>query len=176
MNIALAILTFIVANIAVFYFTYLSHKFKKEPQKIPRKFTFLSYDPANMTIEVPLRYLRKLLFALSFMLPSFQSQIVCLLAVNISFIFYYLCHQPSKSSITNYICLLLELLMIILESIFYAYNRLDSKPTNSQIGFSLGMLAVEGIAMITIITWLFYRLALMIRETDSWKHIYAKIT
>ena len=129
-----------------------------------------------MTIEIPLRYLRKLLFVVSFMLPSFQSQIVSLLAINISFIFYYLCHQPSKSSVTNYVCLFLELLMIILESIFYAYNRLESKPTDSQIGFSFGMLTVQGLAIITIIVWLFYRLVFMIRETDSWKHIYAKIT
>lgn len=124
MNIALAILTFIIANAAVFYITFLSHKYKKEPEKIPRKFTFLSYDPSNMTIEVPLRYLRKLLFVVSFMLPTFQSQIVCLLAINLSFLFYYLCHQPTKSSVTNYVCLFLELLMIILQSLFYAYNRL----------------------------------------------------
>jgi hypothetical protein len=124
MNISLAILTFIITNTAVFYITYLSHKYKKEPEKIPRKFTFLAYDPSNMIIEVPLRYLRKLLFVVSFMLPSFQSQIVSLLAVNLSFLFYYLCHKPSKSSMTNYVCLFLELLMIILESLFYAYNRL----------------------------------------------------
>jgi hypothetical protein len=129
-----------------------------------------------MTIEVPLRYLRKLLFVVSFMFPSFQSQIVSLLAINISFIFYYLCHHPAKSSVTNYVCLFLELLMIILESIFYAYNRLLSKTTESQIGFSLGMLTIQGVAIVTIIVWLVYRLVFMIRETDSWKHIYAKIT
>lgn len=38
------------------------------------------------------------------------------------------------------------------------------------------MLTVQGIAIVTIIVWLFYRLVFMIRETDSWKHIYAKIT
>lgn len=66
--------------------------------------------------------------------------------------------------------------MIILESIFYAYNRLLSKTTESQIGFSLGMLTIQGVAIVTIIVWLVYRLVFMIRETDSWKHIYAKIT
>lgn len=89
-----------------------------------------------------MRYGRKLLFVIALLLSSLQSQVVALLAINISFLLIYLCLKPSKSPLTNKICIAVELLMIILESLFLAYDKLITKSVNNQLGFSIGMIII----------------------------------
>jgi hypothetical protein len=65
---------------------------------------------------------------------------------------------------------------IILEGLFIGYDKLVTKDTNSQLGFSIAMIVVEGLVILLVLAWAFYRLVLVIRETDSWKHIYKRLT
>jgi hypothetical protein len=60
--------------------------------------------------------------------------------------------------------------------LFLGYHKLISKNLNSQLGFSSGLIAVEGIMILTVLGWAIYRLVLLIRETDTWKQIYYKMT
>lgn len=56
---------------------------------------------------MPVRFLRKFLFVVALLLPAVQSQLVLLLAVNISFFIMLACYRPSKIPLTHYLCLLL---------------------------------------------------------------------
>lgn len=114
LNLALAAITFIILNGFAFYVLRLAHRYRESPGKIPKKFAFIQLEPANNTLEMPARYARKLAFGLALLLPSFQSQLVGLLAINLSFLVLYLCYRPSKNPLNNSVCLLLELLMVIL--------------------------------------------------------------
>jgi hypothetical protein len=112
---------------------------------------------------MPLRYGRKLFFAIALLLPSFQSQLVALLSINISFLVLYLCYKPSKTPLTNYVCLFLEVLLVLMEGVFFSYDKLDSKPVNSQLGFSVCMIILQGLSMLAILAWVVYRLILVIK-------------
>lgn len=114
LNIALASITFIGLNGFAFYVLRLAYRYRETPGKIPKKFAFIQLEPANNTLEMPARYARKLAFGLALLLPSFQSQLVGLLAINLSFLVLYLCYRPSKTPLNNSVCLLLELLMVVL--------------------------------------------------------------
>lgn len=67
-----------------------------------------------MILDMPVRFLRKLLFVIAFLLPSIQSQLILLLSVNISFFIMLACYRPSKVPLTHYLSLLLEFLIIII--------------------------------------------------------------
>lgn len=123
----------------------------------------MQLEATQNTLDIPIRYGRKLIFAIALLLPSFQSQLIALLSINCSFFVMYLCFRPSKTPLTNYVCFIFELLLIVLEGLFYAYDKLKTKNVDSQFGFSVGMMTVEGLIMITAVIWIIYRLILVIK-------------
>jgi phosphoglycerol transferase MdoB-like AlkP superfamily enzyme len=125
---------------------------------------------------MPIRYLRKLFFALALLLPSVQSQLVFLLSINLAFLIMLVVYRPSKTALTNYVCIFIELMLVVLECLCFAYDKLIFKTLDNQTGFADGMLVVEGAAMLTVLGWIIYRLGLVISETDVWKKIHAKLT
>lgn len=125
---------------------------------------------------MPVRYVRKLGFALALLLPTFQSQLVGFIAINLSFLCMYLCYRPSKTPLTNYVCIFMELLMIVYEGVYYGYDKLDVKSTNSQYGFSIGMIIVQITILLGMMAWIIYRLIIVIRDADMWKVVYERIT
>ena len=130
----------------------------------------------SFTLEMPLRYLRKTIFAAALLLPSLQSQAVAILAINIVFLFIFFFYQPSKNRITNYVCLSVEILLIILTGLFIAYDKILLKSIERQVGFSIGMLIVEASIVLILIVWSIYRLVLVIKDTETWQKIHAKVT
>ncbi len=107
LNIALSGLTILVLNAIVAYTVFLAYKYNKKHEKLPKKFVFLMLEPSNMMLDMPVRFLRKLFFVIALLLPSFQSQLVLLLSINISFFIMMLCYRPSKSTLTHYASLLI---------------------------------------------------------------------
>ena len=44
------------------------------------------------------------------------------------------------------------------------------------MGFAYALVVVQSLMILIVLVWVVYRLALVIRETDTWKAIYAKLT
>ena len=127
-------------------------------------------------MEIPIRYGRKYLLALALLLSSLQSQALAMLMTNAVFFIFYLCYQPATSPITNKVCMIIQIGYIILEGLFIGYDKLVAKDINSQLGFSIAMITIEGLVILLVLAWATYRLILVIRETNVWKHIYKKLT
>ena len=89
-----------------------------------------------------------------------------LLAVNILFVCFFGCYKPAKSPLTNKVIL----------SLFIAYDKTIVKDISTQHGYSIAMVTVECIMIMIAMVWCCYRLVLVIRETETWKKIYAKCT
>ena len=99
-----------------------------------------------------------------------------LLATNILFICFFGCYKPAKSSMTNKVVLVLELGLILLISLFIAYDKTIVKNIDTQQGYSIAMVIVECFIILIAMIWCCYRLVLVVRETETWKKIYAKCT
>ena len=91
---------------------------------------------------MPLRYIRKLLFCLSLLLPDVQTQGMALLATNVLFLCFFGCYKPAKSPLTNKIVIILELGLILLISLFLAYDKTVDKNITTQQGYAIAMVTV----------------------------------
>lgn len=83
-------LSFVVYTIVVSYFGY---KFKSK--KPPSKFAFLYMEPSAFPMELPLRYIRKMLFCFFLLLPSVDSQCISIIVLSSIFLMYIGCYMPS---------------------------------------------------------------------------------
>ena len=176
LNMMLAIITFLIFLSFTIVVVYLGIKYRHTPDKIPRKYSFLVLEPSAQSLEMPMRYIRKLLFCLCLLFSEIQSQAIALLAVNILFVCFFGCYKPAKSSLTNKVVLLLELGLILLLALFLAYDKTIVKDTSAQQGYSIAMVTIECIIILIAMVWCCYRLILVIRETETWKKIYSKCT
>jgi len=75
-------------------------------------------------MEIPFRYIRKLMLCLALVMPSFEAQVIIMMMVNFVFMAYYMCFTPSKSKLTNYLNFSVEIGYILIEALFYAYFKL----------------------------------------------------
>lgn len=60
-------------------------------------------EPAAFPMELPLRYLRKLLICVALLIPHADTQCLLLIVFNLIFFLYLLCFMPAKSTLTNVI-------------------------------------------------------------------------
>jgi hypothetical protein len=120
-------------------------------------------EPSASPLEMPMRYARKLIFCLGLLLTTVQTQGLVLLGSNILFLSFYICYRPAKAPLTNTICILLEIGLVLLIALFIAYDKLDTKDITNQLGFSIAMIVIEAIMMIIVLLWAIYRLILVIR-------------
>lgn len=101
LNMFLAIVTFIIFLIFTIWIFKLGVKYRADPDKIPKKYSFLMMEPSAYPLELPMRYMRKLLFCLALLLDSVQTQGMVLLASNIVFLSFFGCYKPASSPLTN---------------------------------------------------------------------------
>ena len=99
-------------------------------------------EPSAYPLELPMRYLRKLLFCLALLLTSVQTQGMVLLATNILFLSFFGCYKPAKAPLTNKVVISLEIGLILLISLFLGYDKLTTKDITNQLGFSIAMVVV----------------------------------
>ena len=176
LNMMLSILVLTVFVAFTGLVIYLGVKYRHKVDKIPKKYSFLMMEPSAHPFEMPLRYIRKLLFCLGLLLPDVQTQGMALLATNILFLCFFGCYKPAKSPLTNKIVIVLELGLILLISLFLAYDKTVDKTIATQQGYAIAMVTVAVIIILIALVWSFYRLMLVIKETETWKKIYAKCT
>ncbi len=98
-------------------------------------------------------------------MPSFEAQIVIMLMTNIVFMTYCMCFTPSKSKITNYVNFAIEIGYIVIEGLFYAYFKLENKNSEEQVGFAFTMIAVQGVILLVVFLWAFYRMICDFKES-----------
>ncbi len=125
---------------------------------------------------MPMRYLRKLLFCLGLMMPGVSTQGMVLLSANVMFLSFYGCYKPANSPVTNKVVLLIEVGLMLLICLFIGYDKMEVKSVSTQLGFSVALVVVEALLIVVVLVWAIYRLWLVIRETETWKAIYAKVT
>jgi hypothetical protein len=142
LNMFLAIVTFLIFTFFTIWIFRLGIKYRKEPEKIPKKYSFLMMEPSAYPLELPMRYLRKLLFCLALLLTSVQTQGMVLLATNILFLSFFGCYKPAKAPLTNKVVISLEIGLILLISLFLGYDKLTTKDITNQLGFSIAMVVV----------------------------------
>ena len=97
------------------------------------------------------------------LLGNLQTQATVILVGNIVFLCFFGCYKPAKSPLTNKIVVFLECGLMILMGLFIAYDKTIDKNVDTQLGYSIAMLVVEGIMFLVAIVWSFYRLVLVIR-------------
>lgn len=127
-------------------------------------------------MEIPLRYLRKLLLCMALVMPAFEAQIIIMLMINFVFMCYYLCFMPSASKMTNYLNFFIETGYIVLEGLFYGYFKLDFKTAEEQAGFSITFITVEALIIFVVFLWVLYRFIELFKSSSTWKYIYMKMT
>ena len=88
---------------------------------------------------------------------------MALIAINILFICFFGCYKPAKSPLTNKIVAILELGLIILISLFLAYDKTVDKSITTQQGYAIAMVVVAIIIILIALVWSCYRLILVIR-------------
>lgn len=77
-------------------------------------------------------------------------------------VIYSLCFKPSKNNPTNYMNASIHSIMVIYEIVLFIYNT-STKSAAYQNTISYTLFGMIGIAVITVIIWIFYRLVLFIR-------------
>lgn len=65
---------------------------------------------------------------------------------------------------------------MLLICLFIGYDKMEVKNVSTQLGFSVALVVVEALLIVIVLVWAIYRLWLVIRETETWKAIYAKVT
>lgn len=65
---------------------------------------------------------------------------------------------------------------MLLICLFIGYDKMEVKSVSTQLGFSVALVVVEVLLIVIVLVWAIYRLWLVIRETETWKAIYAKVT
>ena len=110
------------------------------------------------------------------MLGSIQTQGVVLLASSVTFLCFFGCYRPAKSPLTNKVIIILEIGLMLTISLFLAYDKVIDKNIDTQQGFAIALVVVQSIMILIALAWSFYRLVLVISETETWKSIYAKAT
>jgi hypothetical protein len=111
-NIVLVALTLVLFVGYTGFMLYLGFKYRKDVTEIPKKYAFLINEPSASPLELPLRYLRKLLLCCALLIPSVQGQLICMMALNFCFFMYILFFKPSNLKLTNALTFLLEVFYI----------------------------------------------------------------
>lgn len=91
-----------------------------------------------------------------------------MLMSNLVFMAYIMCFTPSKSKLTNYVNLAIEIGYVIIEGMFYAYFKLEDKTLEEQNGFAYGLIAVEGLVVVVAFLWMVYRFVADLKESSTW--------
>jgi len=76
-------------------------------------------------MEIPLRYVRKLIVCGALIIPNVDAQCIILIMGNLIFLLYTACYLPSKSLLTNAINITIDSSYVVLACMFYGYHRLE---------------------------------------------------
>ena len=111
-NIAIAFLSLLLCLLLVVWNVYLSLSYRKEMDKVPTKYHFILGDDSFIPYQMPLRYIRKLLFCFFIFMAMIELQIIALIATNFMVFAFYAYYKPSKSQFNNWINIIIELCYI----------------------------------------------------------------
>jgi hypothetical protein len=108
-NLALSNLALLVCFMLVVWNIYLSLSYRKQIDKVPTKYNFILGDDSFIPYQMPLRYIRKLLFCVFISIGIVELQVIGIIASNFMVLAFYAYFRPSKSKFSNYINILVEL-------------------------------------------------------------------
>lgn len=86
---------------------YLSLKFKDRISEVPKKYAFILGEDSHIPFEMPLRFIRKLLFCIFLVVAYIETQIIAMIGANFLVLAYYLFFKPAKSRFSNWVNILI---------------------------------------------------------------------
>ena len=127
-------------------------------------------------MEMPLRYIRKLLFCAALVVPYPDAQSMLLVFISLMFLLYLLCYMPAESKLTNIMNICIEGSYLTLAGMIYGYDKLKEKNMEEQNGFAISMIVIICLMLLAVLAWVIYRGIQVIGATESWAYIYKKLT
>ena len=101
---AVAIFCVLLCLITAIWVIYISLSLKNtSPDDVPKKYKFVLGDDSFLPYQIPLRYIRKILFCVFLFSAMVELQVVGMIASNFLILSFYFVYKPSKSKFTNWI-------------------------------------------------------------------------
>lgn len=106
-NIIVSIVSWMCCMILTTWVIYLSLKFKDRISEVPKKYAFILGEDSHIPFEMPLRFIRKLLFCIFLVVAYIETQIIAMIGANFLVLAYYLFFKPAKSRFSNWVNILI---------------------------------------------------------------------
>ena len=143
---------------------YLSLKYRKDVSKIPKKHQFILGEDSHLPFEMALRHIRKLLFCGFLAIGLIETQIMAIMGANFLVLAYYLFYKPSKSRVSNWINILIEICYIGLEVTLLNYVNKVSPTTAEKLSLGNIMIGFSVSALFLIVIWLLWQFLLFLYD------------
>jgi hypothetical protein len=166
-NIANLIVAFLCLFICVFitcWVVYLSLKYRNDVTKVPKKHQFILGEDSHIPFEIALRHIRKLLFCAFLAIGKIETQVMAVMAANFLVLAYYLFYKPSKSRVSNWVNILIELSYIGLEITMLTFVNKVSPNTDEKLSFGNIMMGFCICALFLIVIWLVWQFLLFLYD------------
>ena len=112
-NFVVAMVCVVLCLITAVWVIYLSLSLRGvKSDDVPKKFKFVLGDDSFLPYQIPLRYIRKILFCVYLFSAMVELQVVGMITANFLVLSFYFIYKPSKSKFTNWINIFIELCYI----------------------------------------------------------------
>ena len=132
--------------------------------KIPKKHKFILGEDSHIPFEIALRHIRKLLFCIFLAIGKIETQVMAIMGANFLVLSYYLFYKPSKSRVSNWINILIELSYIGMEITLLSFVNQVSPNTDQKLNFGKIMMGFAISALLLIVIWLVWQFLLFLYD------------
>lgn len=108
-NFAVAMLCILICLFMVGWVIHLTLKNRHNIEAVPKKYSFILGDESSIPYQMPLRYIRKLLFCLFLFSAMIELQVVGMIAANFLMLAFYVIYRPAKNKFNNLANIIVEL-------------------------------------------------------------------
>lgn len=163
-NIVVASFCILLCLLITCWVVYLSLKYRNDVTKIPKKHKFILGEDSHIPFEIALRHIRKLLFCIFLAIGKIETQVMAIMAANFLVLSYYLFYKPSKSRVSNWINILIELSYIGMEITLLSFVNQVSPNTDQKLNLGKIMMGFAISALLLIVIWLVWQFLLFLYD------------
>jgi hypothetical protein len=132
--------------------------------QVPIKYNFILGDESFLPFQMPLRYVRKVFFAIFIVIGIIELQLIGLIASNFIVLAFYGLYKPSKSKFSNYVNILIELVYIGLEVTILLFTNSVSLSTKEKLSFGTTMIGLSLAALFLALLWMIWQFLLFLYD------------
>ncbi len=109
-NLAISILAVSLYVAWCIFLVYKSAHYRKRLQtsKIPRRYSFLIYQPSKFPMDIALRYALKLCIPVCLLINEKSIQLILLMIINLTYLMFNLIYSPAIQKTTNYVNIIIS--------------------------------------------------------------------